>query len=445
MPGDRLFAPIFVTDELLAATGDEAWLAAMLDAEAALAAAEAACGVIPPEVAEAIGAACRAGGLDPAALGRGARAAGNPVIPLVAALGEAVPAGARPWLHWGATSQDILDTAAVLVARRAGALVDAELGRLAAGCAGLAARHRGTLMAGRTLLQQALPVTFGLKAAGWLAGADDARTQLAAALGGLAAQLGGAAGTLASLGEAGPAVAAAFAARLGLPEPVLPWHTARQRVAAVAGALGVVAGTAAKISADVALLMQTEVAEAAEPSPGGSSTMPHKRNPAASVAVLAAARRAHALLPVLFGGLVAEHERPAGAWHAEWEPWAELIALAGGAAARTADVVAGLEVDAGAMAANLARTGGALLAERVTLALAAACGDRAEARRAVTDALRRADKDGTPLAAELAAEPLVAGAFDAREIDRLLDPAGYLGAAGVWVDRALAAHGEAAP
>jgi 3-carboxy-cis,cis-muconate cycloisomerase len=436
LTGDRLFAPIFTTDDLLAATGDAAWLQALLDAEAALAGAEADCGLIPAAAAEGIAACCQAARFDPQALGRAARQGGNPVIPLVAALAAEVAPDAREWVHWGATSQDILDTAAMLVARRAGILIDADLQRLAGACAGLTRTHRLTLMAGRTLLQQALPVTFGLKAAGWLGGVDDARRQLDAARAGLAVQLGGAAGTLASLGEDGPAVLGAFARRLGLAEPPLPWHTARQRVSALAGALGTVAGTAAKISTDVVLMAQTEVGEATEPTPGGSSTLPHKRNPAASAAVIAAARRAHALLPVLFTGLVAEHERAAGAWHAEWEPLSELLALAGGAAARTADVIDGLEIHPGAMSENMAASGGVVLAERVALAVAARTGDRAAARVAVG----RAARDGSGFAKALSGDALVGAVLDPAEIDELLDPAHYLGATATWIDRALAAH-----
>jgi 3-carboxy-cis,cis-muconate cycloisomerase len=439
LPGDRLFAPIFSTDALLEATSDRSWLQAMLDAEAALAWAQADCDVIPAGAATAILAACDADRFDLGQLGRDARRGGNPVIPLVPALRAAVADPWQVWVHWGATSQDILDTAAMLVTRRAVALIDADLARLGAAGAALAEAHRDTVMAGRTLLQQALPITLGLKAAGWLAGTDAARGQLARASADLAVQLGGAAGTLASLGTKGPAVAAAFARRLGLAEPVLPWHTTRGRIAALAGALGLVAGTAAKISLDVALLMQTEVGEAFEPTPGGSSTLPHKRNPASGAAVVAAARRAHALLPVLFGALVAEHERPVGAWHAEWQPLSELLALAGGAAAGAADTLDGLDVDPQAMARNVARTGGALLSERVVLALAEATGDGDEGRRAVTDALR----SGRPFADALADDPLVAKVFDRARIDELLDPAGYLGATATWIDRALAAHAEA--
>ncbi len=444
LTGEGLFAPIFVSDELLTATGARAWLQALLDAEAALAAAEADCGVIPAAAAGAIAASCQGSRFDPAVIGREARRDGNPVIPLVAALRAEVPAEARSWVHWGATSQDILDTAAMLVATRAGAAIDADLGRLGDACAGLARSHRSTVMAGRTLLQQALPITFGLKAAGWLVGVDDARDQLRLARARLAVQLGGAAGTLASLGATGPAVLSAFAHRLGLAEPVLPWHTTRQRVAGLAGALGMVAGTAAKICSDVVLLAQTEVAEVAEANPGTSSTLPHKRNPAAAVSAMAAARRAHALVPVLLAGLVAEHERAVGAWQSEWESLSELLALTGGAAARAADVAAGLDVYPAAMALNLAATGGVLLAERVVLTVAATTGDQAGARqavnRAVSQAVRQAPGAEGAFAAALAADPTVSAVLSRTEIDELLDPAGYLGATVTWIERALAAH-----
>ena len=434
MPGEDLFDPLLTTDELLAATGTRAWLQAMLDAEAALALAEADVGVVPKGAASAIAAACDAGQFDAAAIGRAGRAGGNPVIAVIEALRAAVDDEGRPWVHWGATSQDIVDTASMLVVRRAGAIVDRELAGLADGCADLAERHRDTVMAGRTLLRQALPITFGAKAAQWLMAVDDCRRHLAAAVDRAAVQLGGGAGTLAALGDDGPAVVAAFATRLGLAEPVVPWATARQRVAEVAAALGIVAGTAAKVARDVALLMQDEVAEAFEPKAGGSSTMPHKRNPVGAASADAAARRAQALVPVLLGAVVAEHERGVGGWHAEWHALAELLAFAGGAAATTARTVTGLQVDADAMAANLARSGGRLLAERIVFALAPIVG-RQEAAAAVKEAAAR---DGD-FAAALTADP-VAGRLGADRIRELLDPAGYLGASTTWVDRALAAH-----
>jgi len=435
LPGE-LFGPILVTDALLDATGDRAWLQALLEAEAALADAEAEVGVVPPEAARAIGAACREVSLDAGQLGRAARAGGNPVIPLAAALRRAVPDGARPWVHWGATSQDILDTAAMLVSKRALALIEADLAGLARECANLAHAHRHTLMVGRTLLQPAVPITFGLKAAGWLVATLDARRDLVHAAGELAAQLGGAAGTLASLGDQGPAVAALFAHKLGLAEAVLPWHTARQRVARLACALGTAAGTASKVAWDVALLMQAEVGEATEPAApgrGGSSTMPHKRNPVGAAVVGAACRQAQALVPVLLQAVVAEHERAVGAWQAEWGSLSELLALAGGAVARTRETVAGLEVHAPVMASNLERSRGAVMAERVSLALAPRLG-REEAAAAVA----RAIASGRDLGDELGAEGLVGE----DERAQWLDPRSYLGATGTWIDRALEAWGE---
>ncbi len=439
-----LFAPIFTTDELTAATGDTAWLTAMLDAEAALAAAQADLGIVPADAAEVIGAVCRSATFDIDQLGHDARGAGNPVIPLVAALTAAVGPEAGRWVHWGATSQDILDTAAMLVAERSTAVIAGHLDDLGDACASLADTHRRTLMVGRTLLQAALPITFGLKAASWLAGADAAAAALHHARSALAVQLGGAAGTLASLGAEGPAVVARFAVHVGLAQPLVPWHTARQRVSGLAAALGTVAGTAAKISTDVGLLAQSEVAEAAEPAGagrGGSSTLPHKRNPVGAAAVHAAARRALALVPVLQGSLLAEHERALGAWHAEWEPLSQLLALAGGAAARSAETVAGLEVHPGAMAANLSATAGVLLAERVTLELAGHT-DRGQARRAVTAAVEQTE-GGHSFAEALLAQPAVSDHLSAERLATLLDPAGYLGATDIWIDRAVTAHRSA--
>ncbi len=443
MPTDELFAHIVTTDELLAATGDAAWITALLEVEAALARAEAATGVIPEAAAEAIAAACRPDRFDAAELGRAARGGGNPVIPLVARLTDAVPPDARDYVHWGATSQDVMDTAAVLVARRAGRLIESSLAGLATGCAALADRHRGTLMTGRTLLQPALPITFGLKAAGWLAGVTDCRHVLDGALSALPAQLGGAVGTLASLGDRGPAVLAQFAAELGLPEPVMPWHSSRQRMAALAGALGTVAGTSAKISGDVALLMQEEVGEAyepAEPGRGGSSTLPHKRNPVGAAAVGAAARRAIALVGLYYEGLAGEHERHLTAWPVEWQSLGDLLALSGGAAARTAETVQGLEVNSDAMSARAIALSGALLAERVSLALAGRMG-RAAARTVVTEAGRRAaDSSAAAWRAALLADPNVASALTGPELDELFDARSYLGANDTWIDRVLDEH-----
>ena len=354
MTSRGLFTSIFVPDAVADAVSDAAWLRAMLEAEAALAAAEAEVGVIPAAAAEAIAAGCRAARFDAGELGVAARDAGNPVVPLVRALREAVGGDAARWVHHGATSQDVLDTAAMLVAKRALGPVDAELGGVAAACARLAREHRGTVMAGRTLLQQAMPVTFGLKAAGWLVGVSEARARLAAAP--LAAQLGGAAGTLAGLGEHGPAVLAGFAARLGLPEPPLPWHGDRGRIAGLGAALALAAGAVEKIALDVVLLAQSEVGEVAEASEGGrggSSAMAHKHNPAGAVRARGAARAVRGAAGVLLEAMAGEHERAAGAWHSEWTALSGALAGTGGAAWAAGEALAGLTIRPDRMRANL--------------------------------------------------------------------------------------------
>ena len=362
MPGDHrsLIAPIFTTDELIAATSDRAWLQALLDVEVALAEAEAEVGLIPVPAATAIAQVATLEAFDTAELGQAARLGGNPVIPLVAALRERVGVDVAADVHRGATSQDIIDTAMVVLIRRTAPLIGSDLGRAADACARLASDHRATAMLGRTLLQPAVPITFGLTAAGWMIGLDDAHRELDRAVEGLTAQLGGAAGTMADLGPSGPAVLAGLARRLHLPEPVLPWHTARQRTAVVASALGVAAGTAAKLSGDVALLMQAEVGEAAEPvepGRGGSSAMTYKRNPVLATEAIAAADRAMAIVPLFLRGLTGEHQRPLATWHVEWSSIADLLALAGGAVARGREVAEGLTVDAERMRANLAKYG----------------------------------------------------------------------------------------
>jgi 3-carboxy-cis,cis-muconate cycloisomerase len=433
LASEGLFAPLFAPPAVRAAVADAAWLQAMLDVEAALAAVQARAGLVPARAAEAIAAACRAERFDAAALGEAAIASANPVVPLVGALREAVDEEAARWVHHGATSQDVLDSAAMLLARAATAAILAELDGAARACAGLARAHRDTPVTGRTLLQPALPTTFGLKAAGWLAGLTEARAGLVAARSRLAVQLGGAAGTLASLGTDGPAVMRALAAELGLAAPALPWHTARGRVAALGGALAVAAGSAGKAALDVVLLAQGEVGEVAEGGEGGgSSTMPHKRNPVASVRAVACARRVPGAVGVLQQAMLHEHERAAGSWHAEWEPLCDALALTGGALGALRAALEDLVVDAERMRANLDAAGPALLAERVALALAEQM-DRAEAHAAVRAAVRR----GGDLRAALLAEPRLRGRLQPAELDALLDPAGYLGAAGAFVDAAV--------
>ncbi|MEK6228855.1 MAG: 3-carboxy-cis,cis-muconate cycloisomerase [Actinomycetota bacterium] len=348
---------MFVGDAVADVTSDRAFLQAMLDFEAALAASQARVGVIPAAAAETIGAACSADGFDITALGRAARGSATPVVPLLEELRARIPGEAACHAHYGATSQDVIDTALSLVSRAALDVIVTDLEMVADHCARLADHHRATPMIARTLLQQALPTTFGLRAAGWLGGALEARRELVDRRAALAVQLGGPAGTLSALGDAAPAVLAELADTLSLVEPALPWHAARGRAAGLGAGLGIAAGTLAKIALDVVLLSQTEIGEVAEASGGGSSSMGHKRNPAGSVRVLAAERRVRANVGVLIGSMAQEHERAAGAWQAEWDSLRDALALTGGAAATTAEVLSGLRVDAERMRANLDDSG----------------------------------------------------------------------------------------
>jgi 3-carboxy-cis,cis-muconate cycloisomerase len=362
-----------------------------------------------------------------------------------------VPGFAAPAVHRGATSQDIMDTAAMLLARQATEVIRRDLMAAARAAVRLADAHRGTLMIGRTLLQQAVPVTFGLVAAGWLAGLDGAVAGLdAVAETRLAIQFGGAAGTLASLGDDGPMVAPLLAGELRLAATPLPWHTERLRVIDVAVAMARVTAALGKVARDVTLLAQTEVGEVSEgagaaaaagaPRRGGSSAMPNKRNPVASVAILGCSRQVPGLLATLVASAEQEHQRAAGAWHAEWQPFSDLLRLAGSAAAWGADLLGGLTVDTARMAANLAATGGLPLAEQVTGLLADALGSAA-AHDLVASAAARAASAGVPLRDVLLAIPEVGqSGATAQQVEAALDPAGYLGAAGEFVDAALAAH-----
>jgi 3-carboxy-cis,cis-muconate cycloisomerase len=436
-----LFDGVLARGRVREEVADRAWLTAMLDVEAALARAQARAGLIPTEDAEAIAAACRPDAFDLAAIGRDAAQSGTPVVPLVRALTEAVGGAAAAHVHAGATSQDVMDTAAMLVARRALEPLLEDLAGAADAAAGLAAAHRGTPIAGRTLLQQAAPTTFGAKAAGWLAGLDAAASRLAQVRSAvLAVQLGGAVGTLASLQDRGVEVLGVFAAELALAEPAVPWHTDRTRIAELAGALGVAAGAAGKPARDVTLLAQTEVAEVREEGTGGgSSTLPQKRNPVAAVCAVACALRAPALVGALHATMVQEHERAAGAWHAEWRSLSDLLSTVGSAAAWLRESLEHLEVDPARMRANLDLTGGMLLAERVTTALTPALG-RLPAHELVERACGEAQSSGRPLADTLAAIPDLHAHLDAEAIGGLLDPTSYLGSAEVFVDRALDAH-----
>jgi len=434
--GTGLLAPGWTGSPAASATSDTAYLQALLDAEAALTHAQVAQGLAPAAAASAVTEAADAARFDIRSLAERARGGGNPVIPLVADLTKAVGEEYGPYVHRGATSQDIMDTATMLVAVRTLAPVLADLARAERALARLATEHRDTVMPGRTLTQHAVPTTFGLKAAGWRSLVLDARDRTVRVRDGLPAQLGGAAGTLAAFtvygAEDAEALTAAFAHRLGLAVPTLPWHTLRTPIADLAGCLAFTAGALGKLAADVLVLGRTEIAEVAEGSGGGSSAMPHKANPVRSTLVAAAARRAPQLAATLYGSLAAEDERPAGAWHAEWEPLRDLLRLVGGAARDAADLTEGLRVHADTMREHLGLTHGLIVSERLSAELASVLG-RARAKSLLTRLAERTYTEGRPLGELLAEEPELKDV----DLDEPSDPARYTGAAALLTDRAL--------
>ncbi|MGC9544086.1 class-II fumarase/aspartase family protein [Streptomyces sp. UG1] len=455
-----LLAPTWADTPAAAEVTDEAWLQAMLDAEVALARAQYAVGRTPAAAVAAIASAARADRLDLVALARAARATANPVVTLVTAFTELVAAedpAAAEYVHRGSTSQDILDSAAMLVARRVLGLIAADLERVRAALAALADAHRHTVLAGRTLAQHAVPTTLGLKAAGWLQLAADALVRVRAVAATLPAQLGGAAGTLAAYGEYavldggqiegdgadGTELLRPFAQALGLAEPTIPWHTARTPVADLAAVLQFVTGALGKFALDVQTLSRTEIGEVSEPAAtgrGASSAMPQKRNPVLATLIVSAARQVPAHALVLAQCMLAEDERPAGAWHAEWQPLREALRLAGGAAHTAVELAEGLVVHPERMLANLELTGGAVVAERLTVALAPALG-KARAKTLLTAATAEASDTGRPLADVLREHPDLSARFTPARLAQLLDPAGYTGAADALVDRALRGYG----
>ncbi|MFE0888063.1 3-carboxy-cis,cis-muconate cycloisomerase [Streptomyces rochei] len=435
-PDAGLLAPGWAGSPAADATDDRALVRALLDAEAALTRAQAGLGLAPEEAARAVTEAADPARFDASSLAERARGGGNPVIPLVADLTKAVGEEHGPYVHRGATSQDILDSALMLVAARALEPLLADLGRTERALARLAAEHRDTAMPGRTLTQHAVPTTFGLKAAGWRALVLDARDRTAAVRSALPAQLGGAAGTLAAFGAYGApdplALPAAYARELGLCAPLLPWHTLRTPVADLAGCLAFAAGALGKIAADVLTLSRTEIGELAEGSGGGSSAMPHKANPVRSTLIAAAARRAPQLAATLYGSLAAEDERPAGAWHAEWEPLRDLLRLTGGAARDAAELTEGLQVRPEVMREHLALTHGLIVSERLSAELAPVLG-RARAKALLTELAGRTYTEDRSLAELLAEVPELKGL----DLTALTDPARYTGSAGALTDRAL--------
>ncbi|MFI8565287.1 3-carboxy-cis,cis-muconate cycloisomerase [Rhodococcus sp. NPDC078407] len=425
-----LFDPTFGGGTIAPLVGDRAWVTAMCDVEAALSRAAASVGLVDAEHAHIVTAAAEvlAATLDITQLGVDAAAGGNPVIPLVTMIRAAVSASGVPAgaVHPGATSQDIMDTALMLVSRDALVAIEASLDDACSAARDLAHAHRTTPMAARTLGQQALPTTFGIAAANWASGLRRARTRLTAVRQACSVQYGGAAGTLAAVHPHGPAIAAALAAELSLAPQLAPWHTERVVVADLAGALGTAAGTIGKIAGDIVAMSATEVGEVSEDAPGGSSAMPHKRNSVAAVTARAAARRVPGAVSTVLSNMDHEHQRAAGAWHAEWETITDLLRLTGGAANRISTSLGGLHVYPEVMARNLDATGGALLAERVTTALSRHTED---ARDIVTARCAA----GAPLDTD----PAITEFLAPSTVRELLHPATYLGHAPELVDTIL--------
>jgi len=435
-----LLGPLFTTPEMAACFSDTARLAAMIQAEAALARAQAGLGLVPDGLAAAI-ASVDAGSLDLPALGAQTAVAGVPTIPFIAAIQARLPPDLAPAFHKGATTQDILDTALVLQLRPALALLAAELDAVLPGLAAMADAHRATPCVGRTYGQHAAPITFGYKAAVWLTGVADVAAALPALRRRvLVASLGGPVGTLASLGAHGPAVLDTFARELNLGVTPLAWHALRGRMADAGAWLLHLLGALAKLATDVASLASTEVGEVAEPyvpGRGGSSAMPHKRNPVSSTVILAAhaAAQGHAL--VLFNAMAAAHERPAGAWHAEWHALPPLFGLAAGALREARVLAEGLQVDAARMAANIGLTRGLLFADAAAARLSPRLG-RAAAHDLVEHAADEVRRTGATLHQVLSAGPAASP-----ELDAAFNLAPAVAAAEAWVDRALDHAGEA--
>jgi 3-carboxy-cis,cis-muconate cycloisomerase len=441
IPLGSLLGPLFGDDEVAGQLSDRSRIQAMLDVEAALTDAQAMLGIVPRDVVSPIRAAARAELYDARAIAEEAAGAGNLAIPLVRHMTRHVAASspdAAKYVHWGATSQDIIDTGTVLQLRAAVPPIFRHLVRAEVAAARHAREHVGSAMPGRTWLQQATPITFGLKAAGWLDALDRQRAALAAALDEASVlQFGGASGTLASLGDRGPDVADRLAELLGLTVPALPWHAHRDRFVHVACALGIICGVTGKIARDLSLLAQTEVGEVREGRGGGSSTMPHKQNPVGASVALAASVRAPGLVASMLAAMPQEHERGLGGWQAEWAVLPELVLATAGASRAIADALETLTVDTARMRRNLDLTNGLVMAEAVSMALAQVMG-KAEAHARVEEASQRAVREGVSLAAALGADADVARHMSGDEIARHLAPESYLGASRTFVERVLA-------
>ncbi|MFQ6574451.1 3-carboxy-cis,cis-muconate cycloisomerase [Pseudomonas sp. UM16] len=445
-PGNQLFDAYFTAAAMREVFSDRGRVQGMLDFEAALARAEAAVGLIPQVAVAPIETACQAERYDFAALAEAIGSAGNSAIPLVKALGKVIASGvpeAERYVHLGATSQDAMDTGLVLQLRAALSLIETDLQHLSDALARQAQAHADTPLAGRTWLQHATPVTLGMKIAGWLGALTRHRQRLQELKPRLLTlQFGGASGTLAALGDKALPVAEALAKQLNLQLPEQPWHTQRDRLVEFAAVLGLIAGSLGKLGRDISLLMQTEAAEVFEPSApgkGGSSTMPHKRNPVGAAVLIGAATRVPGLVSTLLSAMPQEHERSLGLWHAEWETLPEICCLVSGALRQAQIIADGLQVDTARMRQNLDLTQGLVLAEAVSIVLAQRLG-RDTAHHLLETCCKRAVAEQRHLRAVLGDDPQVSAELSTDELDRLLDPAHYLGQARVWVERALAEH-----
>jgi 3-carboxy-cis,cis-muconate cycloisomerase len=444
-----LLAPLFSSAAMRAVMDDRARLQRMLDFEAALARAEGALGVIPASASGAIADGCKAERFDLAALAEQAIPVGNVAIPLVAALTAEVAAGnpdAAGYVHWGASNQDVIDTALMLELRAAIDALNADLDRAIKAFGTLAGRHRRTMTVARTQLQQAVPMPFGLKLAGYAAALARSRDRLRRLRKeALAAQFGGSAGTLAALGDKGLDVSERVAALLDLPHPDAPWHSHRDRLAEIASAFAILAGTCGKIARDVALMMQPEIAEASEPAAPGRSaswTPPNTRNPLATTAALSAATIAPNLAASILAAQIQEHERALG-WQSEWATFPALALVVSGTLGAVADIAEGLEVDVERMKANLEASGGQVMAEAVAFALAEKLG-RTAAHTLTQQLVEKAGKEKRKLQDVLAADERAKVHFSTAEVERLFMPTSYQGAAQTFIDRLIAsAQGRA--
>lgn len=436
-----IFRDIFTTEAMRRVFSDEQRTAFYLDIEAALARVQARLGIIPAEAADEIVKQCRIEDIDLARLKQQTERIGYPILGVVQQIVGLCRDGLGEWCHWGATTQDITDTATVMQIRAALALVEQDMEAIAKSLAGLARRYRDTPMAGRSNLQQAVPLTFGFKMACLLAAMQRHRERLAQLRPRvLVGEFAGAAGTLSSLGADGLKVQEALMVELKLGQPEIAWHTVRDRIGEVGCFLGLVTGTLGKLSMDVKLLMQTEVAEVYEPfheGRGSSSTMPQKRNPISCLYIHSTAALVRQNAAALLEAAVADHERSTGPWEIEWIALPEVFLLASGCLAQSRDMLAGLQVDEKRMRANLDLTGGLVVTEAVMMGLAPHLG-RQRAHDLVYDISRRVVTTGTPLLDLLAQNPEIAPHVTRQELEKLVDPAHYLGLAGEMVDRVLA-------